>query len=340
MVRLSLLLLGLLTTFAGVALSVGRAMPSEQVAYMMPNITRLYMMDLRLGVGFNMGTGSYPVWSPDCQWLAYTRDLGFTSDIYVKDFLRHTVRNLTPDSHVDVIPVWSPDSNRLLFNSNRDENREIYQADLTCLRTDPSCRIAFTNLTNNPALDVSAAWSPDGSTIAFFSTRDGSSELYLMDTDGSNVRRLTTDTNTDLGTIAWSPDGQQIAYGTILPSGDWEIFTIDVAGGTSRNLTRSLGQDQEPRWSPDGKQIAFLSLRDRNFEIYLMNTDGSELRNLTQYPSEDLAPVWSPDSRSILFHSNRGRRFNTNVYQIQVSNGSTRRVTDNEGSSGYANWCL
>ncbi len=340
MFKLSIRLLGLMTLFAGLALGVGRALPSEQVAYMMQSITRLYMMDMRLGLGFYMGTGSYPVWSPDCQWIAYTEDSGITSDIYVKDFLRRTVRNLTPDSQVDMIPVWSPDSTRLLFNSERDDNREIYLADLSCLRMDPLCRIPTTNLTNNPALDVGAAWSPDGTTIAFFSSRDGSSELYLMDADGENVRRLTNDDHTDLGNIIWSPDGKQIVYVSVLRNGDWDIFSIDAAGGIPRNLTQALGQDQEPRWSPDGKQIAFLSLRDSNFEIYLMNADGSNTRNLTQHPSGDLAPVWSPDNQSILFHSNRSTRFSNKIYQIQIESGITRRLTDNNnGSFAYANWC-
>lgn len=339
MFRLSIKLLGVMILFAGLALGIGRVLPSEQITYMTQNITRLFMMDMRLGVRFYMGTGRYPIWSPDCEWIAYTEDSGVTTDIYVKDFLRRTVRNLTPDSLVDTVPVWSPDSVHLLFNSNRDENREIYRADLTCLRTDPTCRIPMTNLTNNPALDVGGAWSPDGQTIAFFSTRDGSSELYLMDADGGNVRRLTNDLNTDMGSIAWSPDGKQIGYVSMLPSGDWDIFSIDAAGGEPHNLTQALGQDQEPRWSPDGKQIAFLSLRDGNFEIYLMNADGSNMYNLTQNPSGDLAPVWSPDNQSLLFHSNRETRFVSKIYQIRIADGLTRRLTDFDGSFGYVNWC-
>ena len=117
--------------------------------------------------------------------------------------------------------------------------------------------------------------------IAFASSRDGNSEIYVMNADGSGQTRLTNDSRDDQYP-AWSPDGRQIAF--MSDQGyyqwgyyysNWEIYVMNADGSGQTNLTNNGADDWVPAWSPDGQQIAFHSTRNGNYEIYLMNADGS-----------------------------------------------------------------
>ena len=135
-------------------------------------------------------------------------------------------------------------------------------------------------LTDNIYADGGAAWSPDGSSIAFGSDRDGDDEIYVINVDGTGVIQLTDNSETD-SAPSWSPEGDRIAFNSNR-DGDWEIYVIDVGdagmgGGaptaspsTSQEKTQDLVQltdnvdvDSVPSWSPDGSQFAFASDRGR-----------------------------------------------------------------------------
>lgn len=104
--------------------------------------------------------------------------------------------------------------------------------------------------------------------IAFFSTRDGDYEIYLMNPDGSGLTRL-TNYPADDSYLSWSPDGSQIAF-TSDRGGSADIYLTNVDGSDDTQLTDSPGVSSHPSWSPDGQRIAFESDRDGNFEIYVM----------------------------------------------------------------------
>ena len=99
--------------------------------------------------------------------------------------------------------------------------------------------------------------------IAFASKRDGNLEIYVMDDDGKNPRRLTNNRQND-SRPSWSPDGKHIVFGSER-DGNWEIYAMDDDGKNPRRLTENPNNDQFPSWSPDGERIAFMSDRDGNF---------------------------------------------------------------------------
>jgi Tol biopolymer transport system component len=164
-------------------------------------------------------------------------------------------------------------------------------------------RISVTQLTRNTADDRYPAWSPDGSKIAFQSDRDGNSEIYVMNADGTNVTKLTSNTAEDR-TPAWSPDGCKIAFAS---DRDIEcgIYVMDTDGTNVIPLTSHAALDCNPKWSPDGSKITFQSDRDGNSEIYVMNADGTNVTKLTSNTAEDRTPAWSPDGCKIAFASDR-----------------------------------
>ena len=151
---------------------------------------------------------------------------------------------------------------------------------------------SLTQLTHNDADDHLASWAPDGR-IWFISDRDGDTEIYLMNSDGSGVAQLTHNEVSD-GIPNWSPDGQRIAF-TSDRDGDTEIYLMNSDGSGVTQLTHNEAVDGYAFWSPDGQHIAFASDRDGDFEIYVMNSDGSDVRQMTHNETEDFVTNWLPD---------------------------------------------
>ncbi len=230
---------------------------------------------------------------------------------------------------------WS----KLVFQSLRDDNWEIYLADAggthqtrlthhaasdTDPRLNPGCtHVAFDSfrtgnwdiftmgvdgsglrqLTFNGTADYNPAWSPDGTRIAFNSYRDGESEVYVMNADGSGKTRLTVNNVYD-GMPTWSPDGSQIAY-VSLSGGEPNIWVMNANGTGARALATQF-YSLHPVWSPDGTRIAYDADGDRDGwqELWIVNSDGSNPQRVYEastIQTEVLARSWSVDSRYVAF---------------------------------------
>ena len=176
---------------------------------------------------------------------------------------------------VTVCPVFAeaPTTPKILFTSTRDGNREVY-----VMNPDGSEQV---NLTQHPAGDLGAVWSPTGEQILFVSDRQGTHvrDLYLMDADGTNVRRVFKRKITAWrGSATWSPDGKQFAYNYT----DRDRLQVRLYLGTfGEEDAELLPYGGSPAWSPNGSEIAcsvphalgerltFLNVRTREREQLL-----------------------------------------------------------------------
>jgi dipeptidyl aminopeptidase/acylaminoacyl peptidase len=145
-----------------------------------------------------------------------------------------------------------------------------------------------------------AAWSPDGKQIAFTTDRLGSTDIFVMNADGTRQRPLLRDATSEWWPT-WSPDGKRIAFVSSRADGEHgQIYSLELASGRVTRLTYSNGSDLQPDWSSDGR-ITFRHRAEESSQIYVMNGDGSGLRQLVSDDDFDISPRWSPDSSKIAF---------------------------------------
>ena len=162
--------------------------------------------------------------------------------------------------------------------------------------------------------------------IAFASDRSGNFDIYTMNAQGTDVKRLTFDPRAERDP-AWSPDGKQIAFTRKDGLSDWfgDIYVMNADGSNQRRLVQGGG----PRFSPDGRQIAYHGLVDERAEagdrprvplsIWVVNVDGTGRRLITDRGSD---PAWTPDGRALVYGGVTG--LIVNVWKISVAPGSRR----------------
>jgi Tol biopolymer transport system component len=225
---------------------------------------------------------------------------------------------------------WPRDPGKIACVAEDDLDTEIY-----VMNADGSNAI---RLTNNGALDLYPAWSPDESSIAFASDPDGLGfEIYVMNAaDGSNQINLTNNNAPDFSPT-WSPDGGRIAF-VSRRDGNNEIYVMDAADGSNlRKLTSNNVNDSTPAWSPDGRRIAFVSNRDGNNEIYVMDAaDGSNLIRLTTSDASEANPDWSPNGRRITFDSYRDGHYD--IYVMNADGSKQRSLTTDDAFYAGPTW--
>ncbi len=159
--------------------------------------------------------------------------------------------------------------------------------------------------------------------IVFVSNRDGNDEIYIMNADGTNQKRL-TNTSYDEGNPSLSPDGKKVVFPRVI-NGKGSLFTINSDGSNEISLTDGASQpslgDFAPNWSPDGTKIVYHSRISGSAQIHKINMDGTGKTKLTSV-GENYLPKWSPDGSKIVFASTRD---NSSQIYLMNSDGSNQK---------------
>jgi uncharacterized protein YjdB len=207
----------------------------------------------------------------------------------------------------------------LLLGRSRDGPLKLFWVDRANL-SDLRPAVTDTTQATDPAI------SPDGSRIAFVSTRDGNPEIYVMDADGANLTRVTTDPQPD-GRPVFTPDGAGLVFQS-QRSGKLQIYTAALDGSGLKALTTD-SLNQTPTVSPDGSTIAYASVRNKNYDIWLMSRDGTNQRNFTKSPQQtESEPHFLRDgSLAYLVERHEDKGNVRQVMKVNLATGVTTPLT-------------
>ncbi len=184
--------------------------------------------------------------------------------------------------------------------SNRSGGFGIWQARVTA--PDTLFPILVDSLSN-----IQPAFSPDRTRIAFSSNRgdrDGNFDLFVMDTDGGSVRRLTNERGAD-GEPAWTPDGESIVFSSAR-GGAPQLYVIPADSGVARALTSGAGGSLSPAVSPDGRTVAFVSLAAGGPRVHRIGMDGTGEARAGSGALKEGAPAFLPGGE-LLYGVERSR---------------------------------
>lgn len=323
------------TMLAGLLLFVPQGgEPASQEGKYLKNIRQVTHGFVRAGEGY---------FSPDMKKIIFqAEERGVNNpfyQIYTLDLASKRSRRVSTGEGKTTCSYFHPDGKKIIFASShldpeaskyyteeykaraeerKTKKRRRYQWDF-----DPYMDIFEANpdgtkmkrLTKTKGYDAEGSYSPDGKHIVFCSNRSGENnlELYIMQADGSNVRKLTNAPGCYNGGPFFSPDGKKVIFRSDRKKKDHlQLYVINVDGTGEKALTDNLNWVYwAPYWYRDGKHIVYTAAdhsdpsKRPNYDLYWMNLETGKKIRLTTNPGADVLPVFSPDGRQIMWTSTR-----------------------------------
>lgn len=305
----------------------------QQEAAYLRNIRQVTRDYIRAGEGY---------FSPDAKAIIFQAEEKGDNPFYqmfVQDLATGKARRISPGIGKTTCGFFHPNGQKLLYASSHldpkakdhylperrlreeeaqakkrrryiwdfDAHMEIFEANL-----DGS---GLRRLTNAMGYDAEGSYSPDGKYIVFCSNRTGEKnlELYIMDSDGQNVRQLTHAPGCYNGGPFFSPDGKRVIFRSDRKKKEHlQLYVINADGTGEKALTDNLDWlHWAPYWHPDGQHIVYTAadhsqpFKRPNYDLYWMNTASGKTVRLTFAPGADVLPVFSPDGRQLMWTSTR-----------------------------------
>lgn len=259
-----------------------------------------------------------PVYTADNHELIYT--LGPWAE--VATLVRHAreagakPRQILAGRDNHLMPVLSANGRRLVVATRRPMYIDMWRKSLTDTAAPPARFIS-----SSASADLNPDYSPDGTRIAFHSTRTGFSEIWTAQADGSDPVQLTRTSAPLTATPRWSPDGNWIAFESNT-GGNHDLYVIPAAGGVVRRLTDSPSIDGIPSWSRDGKFLYFASQRTGRYELWKMPAGGSGAPvPLTR--DGGFSAKESPDGKTLYFTN---RRMGGALFRQRLPDGTPEKI--------------
>ena len=318
-------------------------------------------------------------WSSDDRFIAVTQVSPAKSSLYILNVSGSStspVEIVISDGEFYTVPSWQPVSSKETVReeptpavapppSSQVDNKVLIFAsimengnpDIYTVRSDGS---GLTNLTNHPAYDDHPFWSPDGARIAFESNRSGSTQIYVMDADGSDVIQVTDGEKEHRFEYSnpWSPDGNRLIItesepfdpaGRAPADAQWTLFAVDMDGQNKTPIAAEPGRYTVPSWSPDASHIGYVRVvpvGEREMaRIFVVDASGNNLTNVARLLPDDedihtWAFSWTQGGRAISFVTDRvsGENYNGRSAAYEASLDGATLVELGHSSTPMLDW--
>ena len=312
-----------------------------------------------------------PAWSPDGRFIAFIRaSESAVRDIYLLPASGGELRKLTNDGRdIDSI-TWSSDSNSVVFSADRGGKFALWKVNIS--GGEPSRlpvgvedayqpamdrsgkRLAYTQSSalwsisgialhggdHSPAPIVSStlqdsapSFSSNGLHFAFQSWRSGQQEIWIANSQGTEIHQLTHMSGSITGSPAWSPNSDQILFDS-RPTDHSHIFVIAATGGDAKQLTSGDFNDILPRWSATAKCIYFRSNRSGRWQIWKMNADGSSPQPVTS--GEAIIAAESPDGAWLYY----ARAEESGIWRMPINGGTEEKILPQPAAGFWGYWAV
>lgn len=261
-------------------------------------------------------------------------------EIFVMDWDGYNDKQITSHQSIALSPAWSPDGKTVAYTAY------AYHPKAKTRNADMFLYEIFTGkrfmISSRPGINSGASYEPSGKLIYLTISQSGNPDIFSMNTDGENLKKITSGPNGAMNVEpAISPDGKKIAFSSDR-SGKPMIYIMNIDGSNIKRVTFAGRYNASPAWSPDGKKLAFAGWDAEHFDIFIMNSDGTSLERLTQAKkangkwasNED--PTFSPDGRQLMFISDRtGKK---QIYIVNADGTNERRITVDNANYFKPKW--
>jgi eukaryotic-like serine/threonine-protein kinase len=288
--------------------------------------------------------GNNPAWSPDGKEIACADEGPVdpairgnpNSRVWAVNVATGERRQVTKEDSIQ--PNWSPHGIRIAYGGRRNATqRDIW--------TIPAGGGEPTEVTNDPAVEGSPVWSPDGKYLYFASDRAGSMNVWRVPIEEQTGRVLgppeaVTTPSPYSAHLSFSPDGRRMVYSQILSRGNLQQVGFDpdkeTVTGQPVWITQGSRWANTPNLSPDGEWLAFDSQRGKQDDLFVIRRDGTGLRQLTDDLHKDRQPRWSPDGKRIAFFSDRTGKWE--IWTINSDGSGLKQLTYAPGLATNPTW--
>ncbi len=311
------------------------------------------------------GSNKYPSWSPDGSQILFvsTRDGWPTlpeyeppgydpesfgdEEIFVMNADGTNQVNLTNNPREgDSFPAWSRDGKHIVYTrygcltimNATDPSQRIQLSKGSCAGQDSGMFPDWFQSVKNASAGEVSLCSP---AISFIDERNGQTDIFAINSDGSGFQQLTNDTARELS-MSWSPDGSQLVFQRAEGNESTELYLMNADGSGLINLTRHPGDDWSPAWSPDGRQIAFYSDSSEGMALYLMDladfVSGESDLKAVMIPDTQFGawPSWSPNGNQIAYRQELPG--NDEIFVINADGSNPVNLTQHSANDLSPDW--
>lgn len=256
--------------------------------------------------------------------FSYIPPRGKDKEIWVMDFNGRNAYPLVQNGRTNLSPEWTRDGRFVYYSSSSLIDWHLWRTDLSGHSK---------QVTNFKGSALGPAMLPNGRELLISLSKDGNADIYILDLEGKEKRRLTARQGINVSPYS-SPDGTRICFSSDR-LGNLHVFSLNLDTAEMVRLTRVGTKNDSCVWGPDGRILFSGMDTDRMFDLFSMNEAGEDMSRLTYDASNNESPSFSPDGKLVVFSSARSGR---NQLYIMKADGTKLEPIQLPGDATQPAW--